>query len=199
MSPRNIVAGVFEQPDQAEQAVAELRRLGFPEDAIGVVSRKDRLELDPVDERGMGSVEQGAATGAVAGLCLGALWTLVALVGGVPGIIVGGSALVTFFAGAGAGVSIGTVFGALLGLGFPEAEARWYEDEVQSGQVLVTVRTESRYNEAFAVLRRFGAYDMAMGRPARADAMTLTTPAVPEERDAAASHVGVGDEGGGRA
>ena len=63
-------------------------------------------------------------------------------------------------ASAGGAAAVGTLVGALVGLGVPEEEARYYEGEVTAGRTLVTVKSESRNFEADAILRRNGAYDM---------------------------------------
>jgi hypothetical protein len=49
----------------------------------------------------------------------------------------------------------------LIGLGIPEDEAHYYEDEFKAGRLVVTARAENRYEEAAQVLRRHGGYDMA--------------------------------------
>ncbi|HJT75654.1 MAG TPA: hypothetical protein VJ739_00475, partial [Gemmataceae bacterium] len=62
---------------------------------------------------------------------------------------------------------------ALVGLGVPEAEAPWYENEFRSGRTVVTVASEGRPEEAWSILHRFGAYNRtfpATGRAATAAA-----------------------------
>jgi len=172
---RNVVVGVFESPSEAQQAVAELRRLGFPDDQLGVISRTEVVKPDRADEGAVEAMGGGAAAGALAGLGLGFLWALAAIVGAAPGVVFGGGLLIALLGEAGAFAAIGTIVGALVALGVPEPEARWYESEVQAGQVVVTVRSSDRYNEAFAVLRRFGAYDVASGRPTAETATTTPT------------------------
>jgi hypothetical protein len=63
-------------------------------------------------------------------------------------------------AGALAGAAAGGLLGALAGLGIPEEEARYYEGEFKSGRTLVTVKAGDRYDEAWRILERFGAYDV---------------------------------------
>jgi hypothetical protein len=163
--PRNIVVGVFENITQARQALAELQERGFREDQLGIITREDVLHAAP-DDGQLTPMEEGATVGAFAGLSIGFVCALGAVTTGIPGVLIGGGLLATLLGGAGAGAAVGTVVGALIGLGVPEAEAQWYENEVQAGQVIVTVRSIDRYNEAFAVLRRAGAYDRESGRPA---------------------------------
>jgi uncharacterized protein (TIGR02271 family) len=63
-------------------------------------------------------------------------------------------------ASAAGGAAVAGIVGALIGLGIPEEEARYYEGEVKAGRTLVTVKADNRYAEAEAILRRYGAYDM---------------------------------------
>ncbi len=55
--------------------------------------------------------------------------------------------------------------GALVSMDVPEEEARYYEREFQAGRPIVAVKADGRYQEALAILRRGGAYDLET-RPA---------------------------------
>jgi uncharacterized protein (TIGR02271 family) len=157
------VVGVFTDPAQARAAVDELRRARFREDQIGVVTR-DHAAADPASpDKATGSLMgEGAAVGAAAGLGVGALWAVgmatIALPPLLPAVLVS-SWLVSILASAGAGAAIAGLAGALIGLGIPEHEAQYYEEEFKSGRTLVTVRVENRYQEARDILRGHGAYD----------------------------------------
>ena len=67
---------------------------------------------------------------------------------------------------------------ALVGLGIPEEDARFYEDEVKGGRFLVTVDAGEREAEAWAILRRCGAHSRAYGtaEPATVGGDTSSTP-----------------------
>ena len=60
---------------------------------------------------------------------------------------------------AAAGAAVIGLVGALVGLGIPEEDARYYESEVRGGRFLVTVAADSREAEAWAILRRAGGYN----------------------------------------
>src|SRR5438445_11742 len=79
----------------------------------------------------------------------------------IPGIgpFVAGGTLMALLASAGAGAAVGTILGALVGLGVPEDEASYYESEFKTGRTIVTVRADDRSTEAWNVLIRHGAYD----------------------------------------
>ncbi len=159
---RSTVVGVFHDRSHANQAIEDLKRAGFREDQIGLVAHDDRGTGDAADAARGSHAGTGAVTGAVAGAGVGALWALGIMAGLLPGIgpVVAGGILGSILLSAAGTAVAGGIVGALVGLGIPEEEARYYEGEFKSGRVLVTVKAESRYDEAQAILRRHGAYDM---------------------------------------
>jgi uncharacterized protein (TIGR02271 family) len=169
---RTTAVGVFADRAEAQRAVAELKRAGFRDDQIGVVTQKhDEHAVAGHKDTGSKAAE-GAAVGAAAGAGIGAAWALGIAAGIFPplGVVAGGT-LMAVLASAGAGAAAASVAGALIGLGIPEEEARYYEGEVKAGRTVVTVKADGRYDEAVAVLRRFGGYDMA-SRPVPPTAAT---------------------------
>jgi hypothetical protein len=156
---RSTVVGVFPDRSRAQQAVDALKRAGFREDQLGVATRSESQE--PWPDRDTGSkVAEGAAIGAATGAGVGVLWGLgvVAQIFPPLGIVAGGT-LMALLASAGTGAAVATVIGALVGLGVPEDEAAYYESEVKSGRTLVTVRANGRFEEAWAILAQYGAYN----------------------------------------
>lgn len=158
------VVGVFDDYRQAEQAIQELRRSGFRDDEIGILSRTTHMSEtgivnDPTHSRWEEGAGIGAAAGAITGTGLG-LAVAAGLIPGVGPVIVGG-ALAALLASAGAGAAVGTVLGALIGLGIPEEESQFYESEFKAGRTLVTVRAGSRNEDARPILTRFGAHEPA--------------------------------------
>jgi len=176
---RTTVVAAFPSRAEAQKAVAELRRAGFRDDQIGVITQKHD-ETAPVAETASGSkAATGAAVGAATGGGVGALWALGIVAGLFPplGVVAGGT-LMAVLASAGAGAAVASVAGALIGLGIPEEEAHYFEGEVKAGRTLLTVKADGRYDEAVAILRRFGGYDMSTPTAATASAATAsaTTP-----------------------
>lgn len=102
----------------------------------------------------------GAATGAVGGGVIGGLIGAAAALL-IPGIgpAVAGGILAATLGGAAIGAVAGGFIGALTGMGVDESDARYYQDELESGRSIVTVRTTDRYDEAVSILRSAGAYD----------------------------------------
>ena len=165
MPTDRVVAGVFSGYAEARWGVEALRQAGYSDDRIGVVG-PDRdhpnghaahsgLPNDPTHTRWEEGSGIGAAAGGAAGLGLG-LAVAAGLMGPV-GPVVAGGALVALLASAGAGATVGTVVGGLVGLGIPEVEAGWYAGEVDQGRVVVTVREgDGTGGRAADALRRAG-------------------------------------------
>ena len=102
---RSALVGVFEDRDQADRAVDELRRTGFRDDEMVLRAPKGGL-LQTI-------LSDGAA-------------------------------------------SARDLLSTLVGLGVPEEEARHYERELEAGRIIVAVRADGGYEEAAAILRRYG-------------------------------------------
>jgi hypothetical protein len=159
---RTTAVGVFHDREQAQAAVAELQRLGFSEEEIGVAYRGHE-EVAGTSSEGRGThAAEGAGVGAAAGAGVGALWGLGIVAGALPAIgpAIAGGTLAAILSSAAAGAAAAGLAGALVGAGIPEDEAEYYEEEFKAGRFVVTVRAERRYNEASDVLRRHGGYDM---------------------------------------
>jgi uncharacterized membrane protein len=109
-------------------------------------------------------VEEGAATGAVAGGVLGGLagWLVGTGALAMPGVgpFITAGAFATALTGAALGAGAGAIAGALVGMGIPEDEAKYYEQEVRAGRALVVVRAKGRAAAAEDILHQFGAYNV---------------------------------------
>jgi hypothetical protein len=162
---RSVVVGVFGDRPHADAAVNELRQSGFRQDQIGVARR--RAEDEGTDATATTAEEgahtgTGVAIGAVAGAGVGGLVGLGIVAGVIPalGPVIAGGTLAAILANAAGGAAIGGLIGALTGAGVPEEEARYYQGEFEAGRTIVTVKADGRYEEAMAILRRHGAYDI---------------------------------------
>jgi len=158
---RATVVGVFQDHNQADRAVTELRRAGFREDQIGVAGRHAEAASVVASEEGS-HAGTGALTGALAGAGLGGLVGLGILAGMIPAVgpVIAGGTLAALLANAAGGAALGTLAGSLIGAGIPEDEAKYYHDEFEQGRIIVTVKADGRNDEATAILRNNGAYDM---------------------------------------
>lgn len=164
---QSTIVGVFDDRLQADRAVDDFRRAGFRDDQIGVAMRHDPGEIAVVDSPGAVAADEsragaGAVAGVLTGLGLGALAGLGVLSGVIPvvGPAIAGGTLGVILSNAAVGAGVGVLVGVLVGAGIPEAEAHYYQGEFESGRTIVTVRADGRADEAMAIFRRHGAYDM---------------------------------------
>jgi hypothetical protein len=155
-----LVTGLFRSRADAERAVEDLVHYGWARDDISL------LMSDATRGREFGlsmatKAPEGAATGATIGGVLGAVAAgLVALgIIAIPGIgLVAAGPIVATLAGLGAGAAAGGLTGALIGLGLPEHEAKFYNEEIERGGILVGVYThDDRADQARKILDAAGA------------------------------------------
>ncbi len=170
------VAGVFRSRESARNAVAELRRLGFPDNRLSVLfpgASEEQVHSIPTsdtEQPGVGAAiggAVGAALGLAGGFELGAA-AATALVPGVGPVVALGLAGAALF---GAG---GLVGGATLGgnadqdstEGLPADEVFFYEDALRQGRsvVIVLAEDETANESARAVLAQAGAESLDAAR-----------------------------------
>jgi uncharacterized protein (TIGR02271 family) len=181
-SKRTVVVGVFTDRSQAQKCVEELRRVGFREDQIGVAGRDGETTSAVPSDKGA-KVAAVAAAGATTGAGIGALWALGIAAGFLPAIgpVIAGGIFASILASAAGAGAAGGLIGALVGLGIPEEEAHYYHGEFEAGRTIVTVKADNRYEEAHAILNRYGAYDKSSA-PASCNTKTGGTVQVHEEQ-----------------
>jgi hypothetical protein len=160
---RDIIAGLFRSQADAERAVRDLKDAGFAKSRIGVAmqDREGQRELAESTGGTTSPAGEGATAGALNEGILGGVVGLLAGVGAltIPGVgpIIAGGALASALAGAGIGAAAGGLMGALVALGVPEDDARYFETGLQEGSLLVTVDAGLRGLEARQILRASGA------------------------------------------
>jgi hypothetical protein len=163
---RTTLIAAFEDRMAAERAVDDLERAGFSLDQIGYAIRgldavRGGMITDTVGAKDGRGALTGMATGAGLGAVLGAAAAML-----IPGFgpVVAGGVLAMAFGGAIAGTAVGGIFGAMTGLGVSEEEARYFEQEFNSGRALVAVKAGNRCTDAAEILRRHGGYDLQTRR-----------------------------------
>lgn len=153
--------GVFATRGAAEQAITELREAGYKESQIGLVA-KDTGGTTGAEAPKTTKAEEGALAGLVGGASVGGLVGLGVAAGVIPvvGPVLAVGTLGTVLLNAVGGAAVAGIAGALVGLGIPEEDARYYEGEVRAGKYLVTV--ECGYgDDARDIVKRHGGYDRA--------------------------------------
>jgi uncharacterized protein (TIGR02271 family) len=159
---RSTVVGVYENRDDARDAIEALKDAGFRADSISILTPSRESTRAIAKDTGSEAVE-GAASGAITGGVLGGLAGWLVGIGAlaIPGVgpFIAAGAFATTLGGAALGAGLGAIAGALVGMGVPEKHARYYEEEAKAGRTLVTVRANGRFDEAQRILRKHGAYD----------------------------------------
>lgn len=173
---RNIAAAIFDNCDQAEKAINELRDAGVPESAISVVQMHNEDEHrdrghDDGDAHVRDDDHDNKASGTAKGLTTGAVVGAVAGIGAllIPGVgpFIAGGALAEALGVAGSaavasgavGATAGGLTGALVDYGIDREHAEYYEKRVREGGVFVAVDTSenpSAYGPARGILRAAG-------------------------------------------
>jgi hypothetical protein len=152
--------GVFEDRGDAELAARELRAGGFADEDIGYAWRDESGKNHSEGTKAGKLAAEGAATGVVLGGIIG-VWAAL-LIPGIGPVVSGGllgGVLASAAAGAVTGAVAGGIAGALIGLGIPENEAKYYDQEFRMGRTLITVRAGDRYDHAADIIRRRHGYD----------------------------------------
>lgn len=157
---RRHYVGVFDDRNDADLAARDLRERGFRDDQIGYAWRDDAGKTHREGNKSGELAASGAGTGVVLGGLVGAGAAL--LIPGIGPVVAGGllaSALAGAATGAVTGAVAGGITGALLGLGIPEEEARYYDEQFRDGRTLMTVDADDRYADASDIVRRRRGYD----------------------------------------
>ncbi|HET8567795.1 MAG TPA: hypothetical protein VFM93_02270 [Candidatus Limnocylindria bacterium] len=153
---RKTYVGLFDDRKDADRAARELRTAGFKDEDIGYAWKDD----EGVHKEGDTKAGEMAAGGAVTGAALGGLMGAAAA-GLIPGVgpIVAGGILASTLTGAAVGTAAGGISGALVGMGIPDDEAKYYDEEFRRGRTLMTVRANDRYADASDIARRGRGWD----------------------------------------
>ncbi|RWF27471.1 MAG: hypothetical protein EOS65_02965 [Mesorhizobium sp.] len=153
------VTGLFDDYQDASDAVSELEAIGVPRDDISIVANNSgnwyrRDETSEAGDDAAAGASLGALVGGAGGLLAGlgimaipgvgpvvaAGWLAATAVGAVGGAVVGGAA--------------GGIVGALTESGVPERDAHVYAEGVRRGGSLVTAKVDDRLTgEAERILR----------------------------------------------
>lgn len=155
-----LVTGIFTTRAAAEAALKELEDAGYTSDDISVLM-SDTTRGREFAIRSSTKAPEGAAAGATVGGVVGAVLATLTAVGtlAIPGLnLVAIGPVVAGLAGLGAGAAAGGFTGALIGLGIPENEAKFYNKEIERGGVLIGVYAhDDRVKETKEILESAGA------------------------------------------
>ncbi len=145
-----VMTGMFRDRDSAERAYNSITNRGYNSDDVNVLmSDQTRDKYFTDDDTALGTKAlEGAGVGGAVGGTLGAVLAGIAAIGTnlvLPGLglLVAGP-LAAAFAGAGAGGLTGGLIGALIGSGIPEEQAKYYEQGIKDGGIVMGVNPRTK-------------------------------------------------------
>lgn len=141
----NHVTAIFKTRQAAEEALKRLEAIGIRSEKVSMLVNDETRGHAFNIEKGTKS-DTGFTTGATVGGLAGAIVAGLMSAGAIaiPGLnLVVSGYLISALAGLGAGAATGGLIGALVGMGFEENEAKFYEEELKDGNILLAVETES--------------------------------------------------------
>jgi uncharacterized protein (TIGR02271 family) len=157
------VVGYFRDRASADRAYDDLVRGGVDRDDISIMGRGAEGRPGLADADDDVSAGQGAVTGGIFGLLLGAAAMLIPGIGPVVAIGPISAALAGALTGGVTGAVVGGITAGLVHAGVPEDEAQYYDERFREGGYLLTVNTaDGREDAARQILARHGA-DMRSG------------------------------------
>jgi hypothetical protein len=159
---------------QADEIVAQLRNAGFSNNDISALLPDKRGTKDFAHTHSTKAPE-GATTGGVAGLGVGAALGWLAGIGAlaIPGLgpFIAAGPIMAALGGAAVGGTAGGIVGALVGMGIPEFEAKRYEGRIKEGGILLSVHCDdSKWTKrAKQILEETGAENVSSTGESSAD------------------------------
>jgi hypothetical protein len=181
MASNVAVYGLYRDRPSVEEAVEALKQAGFRNTDISVLLPDNAGNKDFALANSTKAPE-GAITGAGSGAVLGGALGWVAGIGllAIPGLgpFIAAGPIMGLLAGVGVGGAFGSMVGALIGMGFPEYEAKRFEGRIKDGGILLSVHCDNAewIKLAKHLLTNTGASDVAAAGEAHADFMVTDKP-----------------------
>lgn len=170
-----VVFGLYDSRGEMETAIEKMRLEGFRREDISVLTPQAG-EFATFGHEKATKAPEGAVTGGGVGAVLGGTlgWLVgagVVIVNPVLAPLVAAGPIMAALAGASAGGVVGGLGGSLIGVGFPEYEAKRYEDFINRGGILLSIHADDAEwtVKAKRILEETGAHDISSsteeGRP----------------------------------
>jgi hypothetical protein len=160
------VFGMATTGGQAAKIVQQLQSQGFANSEISVLMPNTHGTHDFGHVKATKAPE-GATTGATAGGATGGVLGLLAGIGAlaIPGVgpFIAAGPIMAALSGAAVGAATGGIVGGLVGFGFPEIEAKRYDDKLRKGNYLIAVHTDESedVDRAKDIFKKAGAEDIS--------------------------------------
>ncbi len=181
MGSNTAVYGLYKDQSGVEEAVEVLRDAGFRNTDISVLLPENVGSKDFGHEKSTKAPE-GAVAGGGSGAAIGGTLGWLAGIGilAIPGIgpFIAAGPIMALLAGVGVGGTVGSMIGALIGMGLPEYEAKRFEGRIRQGGILLSVHCDTAdwVKRAKNLLANTGATDVASASEAPADFMVTDKP-----------------------
>ncbi|MBI3828133.1 MAG: DUF3341 domain-containing protein [Planctomycetes bacterium] len=161
---KHAVVGIYPNRIDAEKAVVQLKEEGLKGNEFSIfVPHKEVIHIPHDREtKTVAGAEVGIAAGTIVGGVLGWLAGVGMLaIPGVGAVIVAGP-LAAALLGAGTLGSLGGLWGALVGLGIPEKEAKHFESRLHRGHTLLSVHPadDGKVQRIREIMVKTGAEDL---------------------------------------
>ena len=162
---KHAVYCLAQNQSQAENIVDGLKAAGFQNTEISVLFPDKSGTRDFAHEQNT-KLPEGAATGGVAGMGVGAILGWLAGIGSlaIPGVgpFIAAGPIMAALGGAAIGGAAGGVVGGLVGMGIPEYEAKLYDGKIRDGNILISVHADGGDQEKTVkeIYKRAGAEDI---------------------------------------
>jgi uncharacterized membrane protein len=168
MSDKNTAIAIFDQHNQAEEAVKQLQRAGFDMKKLSIVSKAYQTEENVVGyyttgERVKYWGANGAFWGGIWGLLFGSAFFFVP---GVGPLLVAGSLVAGIIGALETAAVVGglsALGAALYSIGIPKQSILQYETSIKAGKFMLVVHgTPDEVTRAKSILSTSGASDMQL-------------------------------------
>jgi hypothetical protein len=163
---RKSVFCIAQDDARATEIVQKLKDAGFQSDDISVLFPDKQGTRDFAHSQQTKAPEAaaaGAGTGGILGGALGWLAGIGALA--IPGVgpFIAAGPIMAALSGLAVGAAVGGITGALVGMGIPEYEAKRYEGKIRSGNILISVHSDSSKGaeKARIIFEKAGAEDIS--------------------------------------
>lgn len=184
-----VVLGIYKTRAALEIGLDRLKAFGFRNSDISALFASGDETKEFAHTKATKAPE-GTASGVVSGAALGGILGWLAGIGtlAIPGVgpFIAAGPIMGLIAGAGIGGAVGGIAGALIGLGFPEYEAKRFEGRIMSGGMLMSVHCDNNKwrDDAKNILKETGAEDISSTTESSADRPVDKEPEVARDHSA---------------
>lgn len=145
------LSAIYKDHRAAQNVVSKLESAGYRRSDISLLVSENGVTTDNISLKETTKAPEGAAIGGVTGTAAGAILGGLTAVGTITatggiGLLAAGP-LVGALTGAGVGGPIGGLVGSLIGYGMPETEAKYVDEYIGKGNVMLGITYDDAKEE----------------------------------------------------